>query len=95
MIIVNYVIEENIPIEESIDTSTNVNCISQKHISELRITYHSKSNSIVTPDASYSILGKVNLYIGFEDGEKHKSTPVEFMVLGPDWPDPDLTLGGP
>ena len=64
---------------------------------ELGITYHSESNSIVTPDASYSTLGKVNLHIGFEDGEKHKSTPVEFIVSGPDWPDyfPDLVLGGP
>src|SRR4051794_16647796 len=95
MMIVNCVIEENIPIEASIDTSTDVNCISQKYISELGITYHSESNSIVTSDASYSILGKVNLHIGFEDGEKHKSTPVEFMVLGSDWPGPDLTLGGP
>ena len=97
MIVVNCAVEKNIPIEASIDTSTDVNCISQKHIGELGITNHSESNSIVTPDASYSTLGKVNLHIGFEDGEKHKSTLVEFIVPGPDWPDyfPDLVLGMP
>src|ERR1044072_6749083 len=95
MVFVNCVVKEKIPIEASIDTSTDVNCISQKHIGELGITYHSESNSIVTPDASYSTLGKVNLHIGFEDGEKHKSIPVEFIVLGPEWPGPDLILGGP
>ena len=97
MIVVNCAVEKNIPIEASIDTGADVNCISQKHIGELGITYHDKSNSIETPDASYSTLGKVNLHIGFEDGEKHKSTPVEFIVSGPDWPDyfPDLVLGGP
>ena len=94
MVFVNCVVEENIPIEASIDTCTDVNCISQKHIGELGITYPSENNSIVTPDASYSTLGKVNLHIGFEDGEKHKSTLVEFIVLGSDWPDyfPDLIL---
>ena len=95
MVFVNCVVEENSPTQTSIDTCANVNCISQKHIGELGITYPSESNSIVTPDASYFTLGKVNLHIGFEDGEKHKSTPVEFIVLGPDWPDyfPDLVLG--
>ncbi|PKK58969.1 hypothetical protein RhiirC2_857556 [Rhizophagus irregularis] len=38
---------------------------------------------------------KVNLHIGFNDGEKHKSTSGEFIVLGPDWPGLDLILGGP
>ncbi|PKY33493.1 hypothetical protein RhiirB3_495293 [Rhizophagus irregularis] len=87
----------NQPSQAVLDTGADVSCVSQKHIGELRITYHSESNSIVTPDAFYSTLGKVNLHIGFEDGEKHKSTPVEFIVSGPDWPDyfPDLVLGGP
>ena len=76
MVFVNCVVEENIPIEASIDTSTDVNCISQKHIGELGITYHSESNSIATPDAFYSTLGKVNLCITFDDGEKHKNIPV-------------------
>ena len=95
MVFVNCVVEEKIPIEASINMSTNVNCISQKHIGKLGITYHSESNSIVTLNASYSTLGKVNLHIGIENGEKHKSTPVEFIVPGPDWPDyfPDLVLG--
>ena len=97
MIIVNCVVEENIPIEASIDTSTDVNCTSQKHIGELGITYHSESNSIVTPDASYSTLGKVNLRIILNDGEKHKIIPTEFIVTGPDWPDqfPEILLGSP
>ena len=97
MIIVNCVVEENIPIEASIDTCTDVNCISQKHIGELGITYHDKSNSIETPDVSYSTLGKVNLCITFNDGKKHKSIPSEFIVVRPDWPDhfPDVTLGMP
>jgi len=95
MVFVDCVVEENIPIEASIDTSANVNCISQKHIGELGTTYHSESNSIVTPDASYSTLGKVDLHISFNDGEKHKSIAGEFIVLGPDWPGPDLILGGP
>ena len=95
MVFVNCVIEENISIKAFIDTCTDVNCISQKHIGELGIIYHSESNSIVIPNASYFTLGKVNLHIGFEDGEKHKSIPVEFIVLGPEWPRPDLILGGP
>ena len=97
MVFVNCVIEENIPIEASINTSANVNYISQKHIGELGTTYHSESNRIEIPDASYPTLGKVNLHIGFEDGKKYKSIPAEFIVVGPDWPDhfPDLTLGGP
>ena len=97
MIVINCAVEKNIPIEASIDTGADVNCISQKHIGELGITYHDKSNSIETPDASYSTLGKVNLHIGFNDSEKHKTIPSEFIVLGPDWPDhfPDLTLGMP
>ena len=97
MVCVNCVVEENIPIEASINTSANVNYISQKHIGELEITYHGENNSIKTPDASYSTLGKVDLHIGFNDSEKHKSIPTEFIVVGPDWPDhfPDLILGGP
>ena len=98
MVFVNCIVEEKITIEASIDTSTDVNYISQKHIDGLGITYNSESNRIVTPDTSYSTLGKVNLHISFEDGEKHKnkSTPVEFIVPGPDWPDhfPGLILGG-
>ena len=95
MIVVNCAVKKNIPIEASIDTNANVNCISQKHIGELGITYHNKSNRIETPDTSYSTLGKVNLHIGFNDSEKHKTIPSEFIVLGPDWPEPDLILGMP
>src|SRR6266540_4801463 len=96
MIIVNCVVEKNIPIETSIDTSADVNCISQKYIGKLEITYHDKSNSIETSDASYFTLGKVNLHIGFEDDEKHKSTPIKFIFSGPNWSDyfPDLILRG-
>ena len=94
MVFVDCVVEENIPIEATIDTSADVNCISQKHIGELGITYHDKSNRIETPDTSYSTLGKVNLHIGFNDSEKHKTILSEFIVVRPDWPDhfPDLIL---
>ncbi|RIA79840.1 hypothetical protein C1645_839798 [Glomus cerebriforme] len=88
-------IKENISIEASIDTCADVNCIIQKHIGELGIIYHSESNSIATYDATYSTIEKVNLHISFNDSKNHKSTPVEFIVLGPDWPGPDLILGGP
>ena len=89
--------KKNIPIKAVIDSEANMNGISHKYISELGITYHSGSNSIETPDASYSTLGKVNLCITFNDGKKHKSIPSEFIVVGPDWPDhfPDITLGMP
>ena len=97
MIVVNCAVEKNIPIETSINTGADVNCISQKHIGELGIAYHDENNSIKTLDATYSTIGKVNLHIGFNDSEKHKTIPSEFIVLGPDWPDhfPDLTLGMP
>ncbi len=89
--------KKNIPIKTAIDSGADINCISQKYIGELGITYHDKSNSIEAPDASYSTLEKVDLHISFNDGEKHKSTLSEFIVVRPDWPDhfPDLTLGMP
>ena len=65
MIVINYTVEENIPIVAVIDSGADINCISQKHIAKLEITYHDKSNSIKTPDASYSTLG---------NGKKHKRT---------------------
>jgi len=91
------VIEENSPTQVSIDTCTNVNCISQKHIGKLGIAYHDENNSIKTLDASYFILGKVDLHIDFNDGEKQKSIPSEFIVIRLDWPDyyPNLILGMP
>jgi hypothetical protein len=95
MILVNCAVKENSPTWAVLDTGADANCISQKYISELGITYHDESNSIKTPDASYSTLGKVDLHIGFNDGEKHKSIPTEFIVIGPDWQGPDLTLGMP
>src|SRR3954452_4299289 len=81
MVFVNCVIEENSPTQASIDTCADVNCISQKNISELGITYHSENNSIETPDAIYSTIGKVNLHIGFNDSEKHKAHPVNSLFL--------------
>src|SRR3954467_11199591 len=95
MVFVNCVIEENSLTKASIDTCADVNCISKKNISELGITYHSENNSIETPDAIYSTIGKVNLHIGFNNSKKHKSTLGEFIVVGPDWPEPELILGGP
>jgi len=96
MVFMNCVIEENIPTGALIDTCADANCISHKYISELGITYHSENNNIKTHDATYSILGKINLHIGFNDDEKYKSIgSSEFMVLGPDWLGSDLILGGP
>ena len=95
MVFVNCVIEENSPTQASIDTCADVNCISQKNIGELEIAYYDENNSIKTPDASYSTLGNVNLHIGFNDSEKHKNISGEFVVLGPDWPGPNLILGMP
>ena len=97
MIFVNCAVEENKPIRAVLETGADVNGISHKYISELGITYHSESNSIVTPDASYFTLGNVNLHIDFNDDKKHKSISGEFIVLGPEWPDhyPDLVLGNP
>ncbi|PKK58478.1 hypothetical protein RhiirC2_796225 [Rhizophagus irregularis] len=89
---VDCAVEENKPIRGVLDTGANVNGISHKYISELEITYNSENNSIETPIASYSTLGKVNLHIGINDGKNHKSISDEFIVVGPDWPDyyPDL-----
>ena len=78
-----------------IDIGANANFISEKIV---KIAY-AKDNSIPRVygflDESYSTLGKVNLRIILNDGEKHKTIPSEFIVLGPDWPDyyPDLVLG--
>ncbi|RGB26734.1 hypothetical protein C1646_770051 [Rhizophagus diaphanus] len=52
-----------------------------KHIGELGITNHDESNSIETLDVSYSTLGKVNLYITFNDGKKHKSIPNDNFTI--------------
>ncbi|PKC64245.1 hypothetical protein RhiirA1_462717 [Rhizophagus irregularis] len=82
-------------VQASINTSANVNCISQKHISKLGIAYYDENNCIKTPDASYSTLGKVDLHIGFNDSKKYKSIPSEFIIVRPDWLGPDLILEGP
>jgi len=95
MILVNCAVEENSPTQAVLDIGANANYVSQKYISELGITYCGESNSIVTPDASYSTLGNVNLHIGFNDSEKHKNISGEFVVLEPDWPGPNLILGMP
>jgi hypothetical protein len=73
MVFVNCVIEENSSTQASIDTCTNINCISQKHIGELGIAYHDENNSIKIPDATYFIIRKVNLHISFNNDEKHKA----------------------
>jgi len=76
---VNCIVKENILIKILIDTCTDINSISQKYISELRITYYNKSNIIEMSNASYSTLGKINLYIIFNDSQKHKSISSEFI----------------
>ncbi|CAB4426404.1 unnamed protein product [Rhizophagus irregularis] len=95
MVFMNCVIKETSPSQAVLDTGADVSCVSKKHIGELGIAYHDENNSIKTLDATYSTIGKVNPHISFNDGEKHKSTPSEFIVVGPDWPGPDLILGGP
>ena len=63
----------------------------------MKIAY-AKDNSIPGfLGESYSTLGKVNLRIILNDGEKHKSIPTEFIVTGSDWPDqfPEILLGSP
>ena len=77
-----------------IDIGANVNLISEKIV---KIAY-AKDNSIPGfLDKSYSTLGKINLRIILNDGEKHKIIPTEFIVTGPDWPDqfPEILLGSP
>ena len=80
-----------------IDIGANANFISEKIV---KIAY-AKDNSIPRvygfPDESYSTLGKVNLRIILNDGEKHKIIPTEFIVTGPDWPNqfPEILLGSP
>ena len=83
----NCVIEKNISIKVLIDTYANINCINQKYIGKLKIIYYDESNSIETLNAFYFTLRKVNLHISFDDGEKHKSIPVKFIVFELDQPD--------
>ena len=80
-----------------IDIGANANFISEKIV---KIAY-AKDNSIPRVNGflgeSYSTLGKVNLRIILNAGEKHKSIPTEFIVTGSDWPDqfPEILLGSP
>ena len=84
MMIVNCAVEENKPIWKVFDTDTDMNGISHKYISELGITYHSENNSIEILNASYSILGNVNLHISFNDNKKHKSISNKFIFFESD-----------
>ncbi|RGB22774.1 hypothetical protein C1646_775565 [Rhizophagus diaphanus] len=78
-------------------SDANANFISEKIV---KIAY-AKDNSIPKIygflDESYSTLGKINLRIILNDGEKHKIIPTEFIVTGPDWPYqfPEILLGSP
>src|SRR5436190_11141596 len=80
-----------------IDIGANANFISEKIV---KIAY-AKDNSIPRVygflDESYFTLGKVNLRIILNDGEKHKIISTEFIVTGSDWPDqfPEILLGSP
>ena len=76
------------------DTSANTNYVSEEKVDGMKMTYE-KDDSNPRVNGSYFTLGKVNLYITFNDDEKHKNIPSEFIVVGPDWPNhfPDLTLG--
>ena len=65
-----------------------------KNVDGMEMAYE-KDDSNPRVNGSYSTLGKVNLNITFNDSKNHKSIPIEFKVLGPDWSGPDLILGGP
>jgi len=99
MLFVNCAVKEKSPIETLIDTGSDADLITQKFINELGLVHHvNESNcpELQTPDGSFSVLGKVELQTSFNVDGKHKSTdPVEFLVVGPDWPGPDLVLGKP
>nr|CAG8580880.1 710_t:CDS:2 [Entrophospora candida] len=81
MLFVNCAAEEKSPIETLIDTGANADLITQKFINE---------SGKVELQTSFSRASSTNV------GGKHKSTdPVEFLVVEPDWPGPDLMLGNP
>ncbi len=63
IIIVNCTVEKNISIKTVIDSSADINCISQKYIDELGIIYHDKSNSIETLDASLMMTRSIKAYL--------------------------------
>src|SRR3954451_4635749 len=94
MIFVNCIVKENNPIQTVLDTSANVNCISKKSVDSMKIVYE-KDDSNFKVNGSYFTLGRVSLCITFNNDEKHKSIPSEFIVIGSDWPNhfPDLMLG--
>ena len=99
MILINCIVEENDPIQAVLDTIANVNCISEKNVDGMKMAYEKDdSNSRVKSwdgAGSYFTLEKVNLHIGFNDSEKRKTISSEFIILGPDWPEPDLILEMP
>ena len=65
----------------------DANYINEKNV---KITY-AKDDSIPRVNGFlgkfYSTLGKVNLRIILNDGEKHRNIPSEFIVVRSDWPD--------
>ncbi|CAG8775421.1 6354_t:CDS:2 [Dentiscutata erythropus] len=78
-----------------VDMGANANYISRKNV----IIAYAKDDSIPRVngflDEFYSALGKVNLHIILNDGEKHKIIPTEFIVIGSGWPNqfPEILLG--
>jgi hypothetical protein len=96
MVFVNCSVEETGPTQAVLDTSADVSCISKKYVDGMGMAYE-KDDINPRVNGIYSTLGKINLCIAFNDGEKRKNIPSEFIVVGPDWPDrfSDLALGMP
>ena len=69
MFLVDCAVEENSPIKAVLDTSANVNW---KMFDGMEMAYE-KDDSNPRVNGSYSTLGKVNLCITFNDGEKSKT----------------------
>ena len=84
MFLVNCAVEENSPIEAALDTGANVSYASEKIIDGKEMAYEKDDSNPKVKNwdgsGSYSTLGKVNLCISFNDGEKHKC--IGFIVLG-------------
>jgi hypothetical protein len=80
MVFVNCVIS---PTQAVLEIGANVSCISEKYVDGMGMAYE-KDNINPRVNGNYSTLGKVNLCITFDDGEKHKNIPSEFIVVGPD-----------
>lgn len=98
MLFVNCAVEENSPIEVSIDSSSSINVVKKKYTDKTGLTFHESNmgSKIEGINGSINALGKIDLRTSFTNDGKHKNTdPIEFFILGSDWSGPDLILGKP